>query len=303
MEPFFNSKYPILLVGMNKVSDLRLAMAAHGCGIFASLSVFNYYDYRIGKPVYQNLKKDILEFQDKTGSNNLMISTNDKFLFDTEFLEICQLKLFTHLELIVIPTSNSGMNETFSHPIIDKIKSYGIKIIFKISHSYPATSMGDAYTLKGTGGAGSIHDFGETLIETLDRLKLENENVKIIATGGIGTGAQIKELLNHGAIMVGIGTLFAASEESCISIESKRKMIESSSNDISRFDNSGQNALIFKIIEDRYKDDVNNTLSLKRGIKSPEQGHLFAGLGIDNITEILPMKDIVDRLVGEMNVC
>jgi hypothetical protein len=80
-------------------------------------------------------------------------------------------------------------------------------------------------------------------------------------------------------------------------------MIESNRNDISRFDNSGQNALIFKIIEDRYKDDVNNTLSLKRGIKSPEQGHLFAGLGIDNITEILPMKDIVDRLVGEMNVC
>jgi NAD(P)H-dependent flavin oxidoreductase YrpB (nitropropane dioxygenase family) len=303
MKPFFNSKYPILLAGMNKVSDLRLAIAAYSCGIFASLSVFNYYDYRIGKPVYQNLKKDILEFQDKTGSNNLMVSTNDKFLFDTEFLEICQLKLFTHLELIVIPTSNSGMIETFSHPIINEIKNCGIKIVFKISHSYPATSMGDAYTLKGTGGAGSIHDFGETLIETLDRLKLENENVKIIATGGIGTGAQIKELLNHGAIMVGIGTLFAASEESCISIESKRKMIESNSNDISRFDNSGQNALIFKIIEDRYKDDVNNTLSLKRGIKSPEQGHLFAGLGIDNITEILPMKDIVDRLVGEMNVC
>ena len=124
MEPFFNSKYPILLAGMNKVSDLRLATVAHGCGIFASLSVFNYYDNRISKPVYQNLKKDILEFQDKAGSSNLMISTNDKFLFDTEFLEICQLKLFTHLEIILIPTSHSGMHETYSHPIINKIKSY-----------------------------------------------------------------------------------------------------------------------------------------------------------------------------------
>lgn len=301
MELFFKSTYPILLVGMNKVSDLRLAIAAHNAGIFASLSVFNYYDYRLGMPVYKNLKKDILEFQDKTGSKNLMISTNDNFLFDSEFLELCQSQLFTHLELIVIPTSNSVLDKTFSHPIIEQIKSCGVKIIFKISHSYPTTSMGDAYTLKGINGAGSIHDFGETLIESLTRLKSKDPDVKIIATGGIGNGKQIKELLDHGFIMVGIGTLFAASEESCISLESKKKMIEAKSTDISKFDNSGQNALIFKIIEDRHKDDLNNTLSLKRGIKSADQGHLFAGHGIDYIKEILPIKDIVQRLVYEMN--
>jgi len=302
MNKLFDSKYPILLAGMNKVSDLRLAMAAHGSGIYASLSVFNYYDYRVGQPIYKNLKHDILEFQNKTGSKNLLISTNDKFLFDLEFLEICKCQLFTHLELIVIPTSNSKMQDTFSHPILKTIKELGIKIVFKISYSYPSTSMGDGYVLKGVNGAGSIRDFGETLLETLVRLKTEDSNVKIIATGGIGHGKQIKELLNNGADMVGIGTLFAASEESCISLESKIKMIEASSNDLSKFDNSGQNALIFKIIEDRHRDDVNNTLSLKRGIKSPQEGHLFAGAGVDCVTEILPMKDIVQRLIEEMNV-
>ena len=35
--PFFNAKYPIICTPMNKVSDAKLALAAHAAGIIPSL--------------------------------------------------------------------------------------------------------------------------------------------------------------------------------------------------------------------------------------------------------------------------
>ena len=101
--------------------------------------------------------------------------------------------------------------------------------------------------------------------------------------------------MGMGCIGVAIGTLFAASEESCISKETKLKMIESSSNEIKRLDSGAQqNAIIFSRIEE---DDFNNTNSLNMGMKDPTNGHIFAGKGIDHIKSILPVKDIVQLLV------
>jgi hypothetical protein len=76
-------------------------------------------------------------------------------------------------------------------------------------------------------------------------------------------------------------------------------MIEATAVDIQRMNNSGQqNAIVFN----KYTgpDDFNNTRSLMAGIKNPNMGHIFAGIGIDHVKEIKPVNDIIQELVTDL---
>jgi hypothetical protein len=66
-----------------------------------------------------------------------------------------------------------------------------------------------------------------------------------------------------------------------------------------RFGKAEQNALVFDPVPG---DSHNNTISLVYGIRNPSKGLIFAGKGIDNITEILPVHDIVQKLVKDLKI-
>jgi hypothetical protein len=47
-------------------------------------------------------------------------------------------------------------------------------------------------------------------------------------------------------------------------------------------------------------DDANHTQSLIKGITSPTEGHIFAGKGIDHITEILSVDTVMKNLTKDL---
>ena len=104
--------------------------------------------------------------------------------------------------------------------------------------------------------------------------------------------AEIKKYLNIGADKVAVGTPFAASLESKISHDSKMQLVKNNSLDLQRI-SEHQNGIMFKRLKE---DDMNNTFSLQQGMISPQQGHLFAGKGIDYIDGIHTVNTIVEKL-------
>lgn len=91
--------------------------------------------------------------------------------------------------------------------------------------------------------------------------------------------------------------MFAASKESPINQAGKEKMISATSNDLKVFDTVNQLALIFTPSE---SDGINNTRGLTKGVQTGEVGHVFMGRGVDHITKILSVNDIVQNLIKDL---
>lgn len=277
------SKHPILAVPMNKVSNLKLALACHSAGIYPSLCLHVYYKQR--SLWLTRFYEDLKTFQKITGSTELLISMTGQDFSSPNVLEI--LSEFDVLRIEII--------ENFDDLIITKNKLAGKDLLLvskEIGRNISFDS--DIIIVKGKEAAGRISNDNETTREKFLYFKHKYPNKYIIPSGGIGSKEQIDEFLELGAPIVGIGTVFASSLESPISIESKKRMAESSLSDISRFKNSNQNALIFKEIEN---DDANHSLSLKIGTLIPTSGHLFAGESISYIDTVRSVADIVKDLV------
>lgn len=286
-----NSKYPLLCTPMNQVSDINLAIAVSKAGAYPSLSIFNYEGDN-EKIDLVELRKDLERFQNETGSVELLISMGALNLINNVDL----LNLLIEKNMLTIELLDDVNDQTIPaiQGIRQDLKGQGFKLFFK--EIAPRMIMEvDGLILKGPDGAGRSLRGSESLESLFLKMKRAFPSTLIIPSGGIGTKEKIKWYLDHGAEAVGIGTLFAASEESCLSQETKLKMVSASSRDIKKFENINQNALIFDRISD---DDLNNTKSLKLGIKNPDAGgHVFAGKSIDHIDSIRPVSEIIKSLV------
>jgi NAD(P)H-dependent flavin oxidoreductase YrpB (nitropropane dioxygenase family) len=304
MSKIFDSTYPILCAPMNKVSDLTLAIASYDSGIFPSISIFNYFDPKEKRINYIELEKDLEIFRIKTGSSKILLSTSDNFLSDKEFNEIYDRRNFTHLE-IIIDSYSCYYNDKKKIKIIENLKNRNIFLILKIwDYKTVLSKIGnlmDGFVLKGPNGAGTIPVDCITLEQRLLEILNRKPDAKIIASGGIYNGDQVKKLFSIGADSVAIGTLFALTQESCISLESKLKILESNSEMLTSVSDLKQNALIFSKIHSEYPEDYNNTFSLRHGIKSIDKGHVFVGKAIDKVKTILPLKAVVENLITELH--
>jgi len=156
----------------------------------------------------------------------------------------------------------------------------------------------DTIVVKGN-DAGGHNDSAElSTSDMFDQMQSKYPEKTLIACGGIHSSDQIRDYMSRGAAAVSIGTLFACSEESPLSLESKNKLIDSTAQNLSKFDDTGQQALIFSKI---YDDDINKMGSLRLGIETGITGHVYAGHAVDHITEILPMREIVNKLTYFMS--
>jgi hypothetical protein len=179
---------------------------------------------------------------------------------------------------------------------IKHLRSHSKIIMRMFRHEHSQwSSLIDAYALKSLHSAGryGFHNNEEMLLAFADCGK------PLIPQGGIGTPAQVRSLLSAGAAAVGIGTVFAASKESCLSQEAKAKIIHSSSKDLVKLD-SRQQALAIGDLPEFTPDDWNRHNSLMDGITTGQSGHVYMGTAIDHINEILSVKEIVEYLVGEL---
>ena len=285
-------------MAMNKVSDLKLAIAIRKAGGLPSLSVFNYYTAP-GIIEKMLLEIDLAAYREVFNDTNILVSTGVKELLKLNLTEVLvRLKVST-VELILDDdvTTRAG-----SDTIINEIKALqagGVMVFTKTLSEDDILPGIDGIVLKGPDGAGRGNTSGVSLVELFDDIHSRYPELLIIPAGGISTAEHVKEYMDRGAWACGVGTLFAASEESRVSKETKLKMVESSAQDIKKLANGdvksfAQNALVFKAVEN---DNFNNTKGLMAGVRSPTNGHIFVGKGIDNVTSILPVKTIIDNLV------
>jgi hypothetical protein len=297
-----------MLAAMNNVSDLNLAVAASKAGIFPSISGFNYGP--AGKLNLNVIKNDLENFNNQTGTNNLILSVGLLDILSDQFIEdICTKKLFSHIEVVddskylleAADTNNIEKLDAFFY-YSNQLKLLEIKLLFKIlsphqwiKRSESVKNIFSGAILKSSDASGSVITKNrDSLKDEFKYLKNFSSDKVFVPTGGISTKEQVKEFINLGAEIVGIGAYFVSAKECSVSLEVKKKLLISQSNDIKRFDNSSHNALIFSNVTD---DDANHTKSLKAGLSNPNTGHIYMSKSIENIKEIKPLKDLVDDLI------
>ena len=286
---FFECEYPIVAAPMNKVSDVNLAVACYRAGIFPSLSIYNYTEPH-------SLEKAIDDFQSKTGSNKILLSLDSQEFLDKDVQKLILKLKISHLE--ILGDNNITQSSIWDEFLRDSraLQKEGVKILLKSLDSNNVSSELDGVILKSNTGAGrgvEWIDIDYALLSIARRYPA----VPIIMSGGISRPRDVKKYLNMGCMAVAIGTLLAASEESCVSLETKQQMIKATYENITRLKNARQNALVFSEIT---VDDDNNTNALVKGIASPAEGHIFAGKGINEITSIKSVKNIVEDLIKDL---
>lgn len=305
---FTGSRHPIVCLPMNRVSDLSLAIAVSKSGCLPSITMSAYTTNMGQVYLHDRFKQDMIRFVTETESTHIMLSATDFFIIQNHQKIIEHIKLFkiTHLE--VIPYYGQGdLTADYSLEkyieLLIKIKSLGVKIIVKclsvpieqVSTVLVKNKIIDGIIVKSSRGAGKVSKAYPDLSILIKKAKSLYPNIDIIGCGGIVNSQDIKIALEAGASAVGIGTAFAMSRESKISIESKKRLLSATKEDVKPLDSGGvdQNAIIF----DKYpgKDNDNNTLSLEHGVAG-KGGHVFVGYGIDQINEILSVAEIVNRL-------
>ena len=274
----FNSRYPIICTPMNFVSDARLAIACNRAGIVPSL---------VGS---DEIKKQLEEFRDSCPKGNIILACTPAKL-TPGFLNLMKMYRVSHIQLISYPGGDFMM---YRKNAVD------IKVIYKLlepENLFNMSKMIDAVDLKSPDAASRVIDTNQTTMERFLEQKAMNPDMPIIVTGGISTSEQIKMYLDAGAEAIGLGTIFALSEESRIHPDKKLEMIKKSFSDVTPVGENRMNAIVFT---ETQSTTNNNTEGLKLGRDTKDEGLLFAGKALDNINAIESVQTIVDRLTKDL---
>jgi NAD(P)H-dependent flavin oxidoreductase YrpB (nitropropane dioxygenase family) len=283
---------------MNGVSDLRLAIACYHAGILPSIV---QYAYHIDRQLDLNLlETNLAEYANATDYGNLLFACSIDTFNDSKVLAMLAKYHVTHVEILDVEDYNIKSIYELSvraseHNIIVSPKLLeGFRDVKKI---YDLAGPIECVTIKGPNGAGRSID-SLVLEDEVTKIKSTYPNITLIVSGGINTSQDIKRMLDLGADMVSIGTIFSTCEESKVSLVTKQQIINASYSDVGRLDKgAAQKALIFSSVEER---DENNTVGLFNGIRKGTAGHVYVGTGIDHIHKIEPVQDIVSRLIADL---
>lgn len=293
---FFPSRYPIMCCCMNGVShNVELAIAVSTAGAMPSL-------------IPTDLKTQITHYKKHTGNTDLVVWIKESDILDSRCIHLLLALEIKFIELTRNDVDNiEKLNsmKTYSNLWLDKsfikniefLKENGIKILRRC-HKEPIETFDliDAVCVKGKESAGFSSDV--TIEDLMQMQKEKTPNAYIISHGGVAGPKDVQKYLSLGACAVGVGTLFAASEESCIDKSVKELMVRKSSKDITRFEDTKQNALVINAEHTEF-DGFNRSESLNLGIQG-RGGHIYAGPSIDGVTKLRTVKETVEYLTSEI---
>jgi NAD(P)H-dependent flavin oxidoreductase YrpB (nitropropane dioxygenase family) len=312
MQQIFKSKYPILEACMNKGSTLPLAIAVYQAGGYPSLCSWTY------DGDYDALQSDLDKFVKITQSNRIHISfdINPK-TNPADCHRIVRSHCLPTIE-IIYGKGNMASPDTYrisEQQIIDMLQpvhEMGTKIFKRIYEPDDPSVMTrhfiDGFCIKGNESAGLSSTL--SIKETFLKQRELTPTAYLIPYGGIGLPSQVKEYVDLGCEMVGVGTALALSKESSIKHESKLAAIRSKKDQLIQFERRftledsvlvrKQTALQF--VPYGEPDDSNGTKGLVSGVwdTNSNQGHVYLGHAVDTITEILPCKQIIRNLVADL---
>ena len=303
-QQIFQSQFPILEACMNKGSTLELAIAVHRAGGYPSLCSWTYN----GR--CELMQRDLDHFVKATGSNRIHLSFELNEYEDSKVYNIVKSHMIPTIEIIYGDKNTfrpTGKEEELTVDVISlltPIKALGTKVFKRIYDNVDQIMMDqhliDGFCIKGSESAGFT---GHVLVkEVFLKQKAMTPNAMLIPYGGVGTAEQVKEYIDLGAETVAVGTVLALSAESPLSTETKLAAIKKQSKDLTQFLHvvgnveRKQNVLQFEPYQG--PDDANRTIGLLRGMRGKNDGHVYLGHGVDQVTEILPCQHIIKKLVS-----
>lgn len=311
---YFNSRYPIYLAQMNRGSTLPLALACWEAGVFPSLSV-PYEKMRLPQDPEDRVEafdQNLSEFKKITGSCNISVGLTHEELENSRLMNLLLHYQVTHVEL-----HNVKQPTRFCNPVRDRFASQDLydRWFRDQLATYPSIKFmercielqshnrGTAICLRGCDAAGGVNA-KLTTREMFDQQRLLTPTAVVLPYGGIGTPEQVSYYLDHGAVAVAVGTLFAATVESPLSIETKLSMISASADSLTRLPDTGQNILplgqLPDIVADLDRSGINRDGSLHAGIYGNGQtGHIYAGHAVQHVDRIRTVKQTVEYLLGD----
>lgn len=302
--------YPIIMAPMFLVSNAKMIIEGCNAGIAASVPALNYRtDYEFRKAL-----DEIKSNTDKAFGINL-IGNKSNIKLDE------QLKTCIDYKVPFIITSLGSPQK-----IIDAAKPVGTKVFCdvidldfakKVEPMQPDALI--AVNNQAGGHAGKISP-----IELIKILR-DNTSLPVISAGGVGNGAQMKQMLDAGACGISMGSPFIASVESPVSHDYKMACVNYGAKDIvmtSRISGTPCTVINTDYVKSVGTEQnwlekfLNSNRSIKkwakmitfyRGMKTLEKAAFSAtyqtmwcaGPSIEYVKSIRPVKEIVEQIVTE----
>ncbi len=295
----FNIEYPIIQAGMVWVSGWKLASAVSNCGGLGLIGA--------GSMKPELLREHIQKCKNATNKPfgvNIPIQRGDA----EKLVEV------TVEENIKIVFTSAGSPKRF----INVLKENGVTVV----HVVPSVKFGlkaeeagcDAVVGEGfeAGGHNGLDEI--TTIALIPQL-VDKLNIPVIAAGGIADGRGIVAALSLGAEGVQIGTRFAATVESSAHPVYKQKVVEAEDNStVLTLKKIGpvrliKNDFAYRALKAEMngwdEEKLKELLGKKREMQGifegdEKEGELEAGQSSGLIHEILPVKDLFQKLLDEI---
>ena len=213
----FEIKFPIILAPMFLVSNTKMIINASKAGIMGCIPSLNFRT----PDDFENALIDLKNNCKGAYGNNLIVNQSNVYLKEHLLL------LEKHPPSFVI-TSLGSPKET-----IRKLSNKGVRIICDVTdlnYAKKVESLGADAVIAVNSGAGGHR--GNIPSSILIPLLKQHIKIPIIAAGGIGTGSGILSMISLGAEGCSIGSPFIPSEESLVTQEYKKAIINYGANDI-----------------------------------------------------------------------
>ena len=303
--------HPVIMAPMFLVSNTKMVIEGMKSGIAACIPALNYR-------TLEELRTSIIELKQAKVSGgsfgyNLIVNKSN-----VKYKE--QLRVLCEEGVDFIITSLGSPEET-----ITEAHKVGIKVfcdVTDLAFAKKVESLGADAIIAVNNQAGGHR--GNIDPETLIKLLNEQTSLPVISAGGVGSKADLDKMLSYGAVGVSVGSPFIASNEAGVSQEYKQACIDYGAKDIIMTERiSGTPCTV---INTPYVQKVgtkqtwletllNKNKSLKKwvkmirfyiGMKATEKAATqvtyktvwVAGPSIENTTAILPVQQIVQKLVG-----
>jgi nitronate monooxygenase len=303
-------KHPVIIAPMFLVSNTKMVIEGMKSGVAGCIPALNYRTLEELRASIKELKEAKVE-GGSFGYNLIVNKSNPKYKD--------QLQVICEEGVDFIITSLGSPEET-----IREAHKVGIKVFCDVTDLSFAKKVESlradaliAVNNQAGGHRGNINP--EELIRQLN----ENTTLPVISAGGVASKADLDKMINYGAVGVSVGSPFIASNEAGVSEEYKQACVDYGAKDIVMTQRiSGTPCTVINTPyvqkigtkETWLEHLLNKNKSLKKwvkmvrfyiGMKATEKAATqatyktvwVAGPSIENTKAILPLREIVKKLV------
>lgn len=296
----FGIEVPIFLAGMGQVAYAEVCAAVSEAGGFGTLGMVGAPPDRI-----RDEMREVRKRTDKPFGVDLLAALPEQIMAAIDV--IIEEGAAAFIAGLGVPT-----------PVVDRCHKAGVKVMSmcgKVQHALRAEEAGcDVVVAQGTEAGGHTGQVaGMALIpQTVDAVK-----IPVLAAGSIVDGRGLAAALAFGAQGVWIGTRFIASEEANAARGFKQRIVEANETEtkVTRcYSGKPMRVITNDYVEDweRRTNEIQKfpmqlVASYQAGVTDytgaaevdPTRTMMPAGQGIGAIHEILPVREIIRRMMAE----